>query len=186
MGTASRDYELILAVAEEKTLAIDGDFIWIKSTTGTIHVEINGGESALGTTQSKNFDRFEKITFKNKTGSPLQATFVAGFGGFADNNFSGTVTIAPGGTLQTAVDATVLPMSAPIVLLSASASRKKAILVASSANSSIVRIGDVNVGSARGIPLEPGQAIELDTSAEIRAFNPGSAAKTVHIAAIST
>jgi len=80
--------------------------------------------------------------------------------------------------LSSQADATVGNSVSNVV--AAAASAREVILQADSANTDTIRIGDSNIGTARGTELQPGQSIVLTTKGTISAFSD-SAAQTLQI-----
>lgn len=91
--------------------------------------------------------------------------------------------IAPSG-LSDVADVS-LAAGATTQILAANSSRKEAILRNLSGNTQTFRIGTVNAGAARGIPLGPGESMTLATQAAIYGYNPGAGAELVAVAEIT-
>lgn len=65
-----------------------------------------------------------------------------------------------------------------------SADQKYIIVSNLASNTQTMRIGDSNVGAARGTPLAPGETLVLATSDAVWAYNPGAGAESLAITRI--
>ncbi len=91
-----------------------------------------------------------------------------------------SVTPTKATVFDTAADVSIAAASTGIPL-AANANRREAFL--SNTDAAIdVRVGDSNVGAARGIVLKAGQSMVLETTEEIRVHNPGASAVTLALA----
>ena len=77
-----------------------------------------------------------------------------------------TVGVTKSGNISTIGDVTTVA-AVSTQFLAGSATRRSAIVKADSGNAGPVRIGDSNVGAARGINLQPGESISIDTTAAL-------------------
>lgn len=121
---------------------------------------------------SPNYDEVE-IT-STQTGT---AVFHISKGGVGSNVFSGSVTatISKPATIDTVADV-ALGAGAATQILPADATRQKAYICNLSTNAAVMRIGDVNVGAARGAEVQPGQSIPLEGTEAIYGYSvPGEA-----------
>ena len=89
---------------------------------------------------------------------------------------TGTVTVNQiGRTLVSAADVSVATVSTAVVA-AANSGRENLLIGSLSTNPGSVRIGDASVGAARGIELQPGQVIELETLTAVSVYNPNATA----------
>lgn len=92
----------------------------------------------------------------------------------------GSIKLAGSGTLKTTADESVAATTAEQVL-AANTSRRHAVVQNLDGNTAAVRVGDSNVGAARGHKLVPGDSIVLETTAAVYVYNTHSAAQSVSL-----
>lgn len=134
---------------------------------------------------------FSKMRVENHSGGPVTFTIGVGNGPIDDGRFtsSGTVNVS-GDVNATEVIATTVPTTADksvaattkASVLAANASRKRVFVKALKANGGAVRVGDTNTGATRGVELQPGEGVDLPTTAEIFVYNTHTAACSVSLA----
>lgn len=71
-------------------------------------------------------------------------------------------------TMTTPADVTT---GAAAEIVAANASRKAVTIQALSTNTAVVRVGDSNVGASRGLELQAGQSVTIETTAAIYAYS---------------
>lgn len=96
----------------------------------------------------------------------------------------GTVTVdqAKNSVFETAADVTVTAAAAAAEILAANTDRVSAIITSVSTNTQEVRIGDGDTGAARGVQLNPGESLEIETTAAIYAYTPAGSDVVLSIA----
>lgn len=87
------------------------------------------------------------------------------------------------GNLTTLADVSLAP-TATTLIYAGNANQQEVLITNLSTNTQTLRIGDLNAGAARGIPLAPGSAIILNTVSAIYGYNPGAAAQSVAVVLI--
>lgn len=97
------------------------------------------------------------------------------------NTFT-SVTVTKPTDFATVADVTVTAGAAAAAILAANADRRTAVIQSDPANSQDIRIGDSNTGAARGIVLEPGDALEIESTDVIYAYTAAGADQTLHVA----
>lgn len=83
--------------------------------------------------------------------------------------------------LVTVADVTVTAAAAAASILAANAKRYSAIITSLSSNTQEVRLGDSNTGAARGIPILPGESVNIDTTAAIYAYTAAGDNQTLSV-----
>lgn len=125
---------------------------------------------------------FNKVRLINGTGAPITAKLNIGSVRTDDNrlSLSGAFQISVPTTLQSGVDVSVAAGATSLVI-AANTSRNEALVTNLSANSSVIRVGDLNAAANRGIEVSPGQTVTLETSAAIYVHNLGSGPQSVGV-----
>lgn len=91
------------------------------------------------------------------------------------NRQVGAVDINSPAAWASVADASITGLAAAASILAANAQRREAIITSLSSNGADVRIGDSNVGAARGSVLEPGGSMVVATTAEVFAYSAAAA-----------
>jgi hypothetical protein len=73
----------------------------------------------------------------------------------------------PGDTLNTAADVATIGDAANVSVIAANASRRVVHITALASNTVNLRIGDTNITGARGLQLQPGMTLSINTRAQI-------------------
>ena len=89
----------------------------------------------------------------------------------ADIPYGNSFSVGPGKTLTSVADKTPLNSSVVLILSDANLDRKTILIRSNKANSNKMRIGDINITATRGIELNPGDTITLETTAAVYAKN---------------
>ena len=171
------------------------EFVRVQSITSGKKLKIRtdrGDEFFLGISQRIRFrgELPRQLIFVNEEATSVTATLLLGSGEFDDPELSSTVNVdtvvvaTPSGFSSTAD----VPVSAAgtSVVLATNANRVKAIISNPPTNVNTFRVGDSGVGAANGLPLAPGKTIEIDGTAEIRAYNPGPGGESLSPAEVTT
>lgn len=117
-------------------------------------------------------DAFTSVRLENPSGAPVDFWLAVGIGTVLDARatFAGALPVAAASALDTPADVTIAT-GGTALLLAANGARKTAIIKALLTNAGQVRVGDVNAGAARGLPLDPGESLTLDVSAALYCHN---------------
>lgn len=137
--------------------------------------------------QGLGFRRYYRtVELQSATGGAF--VVLAGFGSVADAratlNAAITANIAPGNTLNNGADVATVSGAATL-LLAADATRLYATVANLSTNTVTVRIGNVTVAAATGIPLEPGETLSIGTTAAVYAYQASGGPVTISAASVS-
>jgi len=95
-----------------------------------------------------------------------------------------SVSVDKGTTYGSVADVTVVKGAAAAVILAADATRREALIYNSGADD--IRIGDSNIGAARGTWLPAGQEMTLSGTGAIYGYCPGTASANVTLAITTT
>jgi hypothetical protein len=116
------------------------------------------------------------------TSSLTQAvSFYIARGQVGSNVFSGNVAVSKPTTIDTVADV-ALGAGVATQIVPLDAARRQALITNLQANVNIIRVGDANVGAARGVQVAPGQTITLDGTEAIFGFD--AAAESVGVLVI--
>lgn len=162
---------IVLGANAAQDLYDAGRFVRILEATGSVRIESSSGIFAdLAKGQAILApEPWGSLRITDLGGIGQTVTVFIGDGQFFDDRLTGTIQTTPAAstTLTTTADASCTTTAGQKV--AANASRRAVILAAAPANTDNIKVGDSNVGAARGITLQPGQAITLDTTAAIHA-----------------
>lgn len=182
--------DLVLAANEARPLQIHGSFFDVVEATAAVEIKIEGQygarmEKGLGY-EAPAGQGFVRLIVRDLSGAPNTVRIAYGEGAFHDRrtNISGSVSIGgalPAGTnsigklnVPASVDDAAdvaLNNGAETSLGAAPANTRERIVVSNAANTVAIRIGKTGtVGAARGVELQPGQSITLNTSGTPFAF----------------
>jgi len=92
------------------------------------------------------------------------------------------VVSAASGNLATVADNSIAA-GAQEQLVAADATRRE-VIISNLDTAATFRVGDVNAGVARGIPLAPGQTLILETTSAVYAYNTGGAAASLAVSTL--
>lgn len=145
-----------------------GDFFRILESAAALIVETDGGIYAeMSKGQGMNLDSpFESVRITNPSAGVLSVLVAIGTGEFIDDRQVGSVVSEPKASAALTSFPDVAVTVAAIVA-AANAGRRAVLLAAAPGNTADVKIGDAAVAVARGITLQPGQSMILDTSAAV-------------------
>ncbi|WP_299394639.1 hypothetical protein [Pelagibius sp.] len=171
-------FRYTVAAGASETIPAVGSYVAILDANQTFHVALDDDtpqeiQSGL-TIQMEPGERFEKVTIDNsQNGADLTVFLAIGTGELRDArlSLSGEVQLATPTGLMTDPDVAMLAGVAAQVL-AVNNSRKEAFVTNLASNAVAIRVGDSNVGAARGIELSPGQTAVLSTEAAIWVYSP--------------
>ena len=92
-----------------------------------------------------------------------------------------SVSFTKASVLDTAADVTLVA-GATTAILAAAVTRRVAFITNLATNAKTMRIGDLNAGATRGIPLAPGETITVEATEAIYGFNPAAPAGNENVA----
>ncbi len=163
-----------------------GDFVRVQSSTGALVIELDSGDVVPITVGQKLRlpERFDRLIIRNTGASSVTAELLIGFGDFDDRQVTGSVQVAPSGSLAAVADVSLAAGSATLIL-AADSNRDEAVISNPASNSQTMRIGGASAGASAGIPLPPGATLILSTTAAIYGYNPGAAAESVAVGVLS-
>lgn len=168
-------YKAILAVGQRLPLAARGTTVFLKAATGEIEVTVfsqrvgagDGERYTLRMEQAEEWqhaDIFDEIAIVNTSGAANTIELYIGHGSYrkpVPDIINVQVSSSNNNVATTAVDETNIDIGAAgaVQLLAQDDSRVQAWITALATNAEEIRIGDANVDTNRGTPLQPGDTI---------------------------
>ncbi len=169
------DINRTLTANEGQEVAAKGGFIFVASSTGEVEITVDGETEKLKQGDAREYAAgFNGFRLTDASGAANTVRLVVGEGVFRRSEVSGSVSIDPGGVFDSVTDQIIFTSSSTTI--AANSARKKLLISSLDTNTVILRVGDSGVGSNNGILLHPGATIELETSAEVRVYNPSTTA----------
>lgn len=157
-------------------MGVQGNFVSVTSATADFRLEtLKGDRVVLREGKNVELTEFKEFTLYDESGVDNILVIDAGIGKISDNEMSGSVGLASPSTLSTTADQTLTADTATVIS-AADTTRREIMIRAPKTNTVNIRIGDSDVGAARGIELEPGQTITLTTAAAVYGYPDGGAA----------
>lgn len=154
-------------------MGIQGNFVSVTSASSTFRLEtLNGDRVVMREGKNVELTGFKELLLYDESGTENSLVIEAGIGKISDNEMSGSVGVSSPSTLSTAADKTLTADTASVIS-AADTSRREIMIRAPKTNTVNIRIGDSDVGAARGIELEPGQTITLTTAAAVYGYPDG-------------
>jgi hypothetical protein len=182
MGDIYRD----LNAGDGDTVAAQGEYILVRSTTAKFHLLIDGQKFSMEAGDKIMVaGGFEEFRIENDVaGAAITLELTVGYGDLTRRTVAGSVTLAKPAGLSDAADV-LLTAGGPADLVSAANSAREEIIISNlAANAAVVRIGTSNAAAARGVELSPGQTVVLTTQAAIYAYC--AAAQSVSVTEVTT
>lgn len=162
-----------LGAGKNLTVYRRGRSVQILELSGSLQMQVDGGpisnvRAGVGF-ESESGEQFETLYFYNPSASPCQFTFVTSTGKLVSNQITiaGAIQTTSGDTLETPAIVTAGNTATPLVAANAS---RRALMLQNLSEDEYLWIGDSNVGNntlPRGIRIDPGGNIALDTSAAV-------------------
>jgi len=167
-------YTFTLAAGVERTWEVDFDYFHVlKAPVNDLNVRFDDS-APVGLYEGVGLRIYgSRFTLVSATGQTV--TVLVGFGhvfdGRSSANVNVTANIAPGNTFDDGADVSCVH-AARTQLLAQDTTRLYALISNASANTIIVRVGNVTVAAGTGTPLETGQTLPVATTAALYAWNP--------------
>lgn len=172
-----KDGSITIATGTTDVIKVKGNFVYVKAADQSFTLRMDGTNdftmSANRKVRLSADDTFSTLEVINNSGSNLTYQLEVGFGDIETNDLAitGELNVQQGGdTLVTAADVTLVAATATQIV--AAESTRKEILIHNNTGAAI-RVGDSNVGAARGVQVATGGTIVLNTSAAISAYSAG-------------
>ena len=159
-----------LAPNGAENVAMAGSFLYIYAAAGKIALDFGQGETPLVAGDSIDFgaNMFDGFRVVDLSGAANAVTIIVSTGKFDRKTITGALNPVVPSTIQTATDFALT--GAVDLILAQNTARNTATVRALSTNAGVVRVGDNNIGAARGIPLNPNEYFTLSNTAAIYAF----------------
>lgn len=156
----------------------NGDKVFVMEATAPVDVEFIGttGER-IGYANGMDVGDgggpgpwFRSLRIKSASAQTVKLAVTGGE--FVVSRIAGQVAVVPPADLSTNADQTLTADTATVIA-AADTTRREIMIRAPKTNTVNIRIGDSNVGSARGIEVEPGQTMVLNTAAAVYGYPDG-------------
>lgn len=186
------------STGDRKVIDARGTTVFMAETTEIIEVTLRsaqigqgrGGESytlqMFTADQWLSADEFDSLEFYNLGDAEVTITVYIGYGQFyrpVPDVVNVQVTSKPTATVVTAADETAINVGAAgkVALLAQDDNRVQAYITALSTNSDIIRIGDSNVDSDQGTPLQAGETMVWSSKAACYACAEATAGQSAAV-----
>jgi len=179
-----QDVSQVLSANGSFTVAKPGHFIFVKSVTGAIKIELDGKtfEMQKGD-EARPVKPFASFRITDMSGAANTVTLIVGTGEFKRLELTGEVSLVNTG-LDSLADVSLVA-AATTQISAANANRREIIIKNLSTNTQIFRIGDSGAGLANGHELLPGETITITTQAAVHGYNPGAGAESVTVVEVT-
>ena len=151
-------------------VTVRGDYIWLKSSTGNVHIKTDRGDVLI--LHEGDYGRLDKkfteFYLTNLSNVQNDLTMIIAEGGDA-GKYGGRVRLAAPTQLLDFPDVTITP-AAPTLLLAANSARHEVIITSHCSNVSDVRVGSNVVSCEQGLLLPCGGSVTLQTTAPIYGY----------------
>ena len=170
-----REYPMTVAAGAEHAIEAMGSFLACLVSSGSFRIRIDDGPAVFfdaGLMFSVAGEDFRKVSIVNSGLVSVSCTLAIGQGRLEDRRLinSAPVEIAGHASLDTVPDVAV-PAGAATLIAAALATRHGIIVSVPQGATAPVRIGDSNVGAARGIEVYPGDRVSLTTQAAVYGYS---------------
>lgn len=182
---AYRDYVFTLAAGVPQSIRVVGDYFQIIQSAGKVGLSFDDAPALTRSQGQGGPASYSAVTLSSATAQTVTVSLgqLNGSAPPYDNSltsFGGTVNVLNSVSDQCNPLADVaVPSAGSAVLAAASATRRSLVIKLPGTAANAIRIGDATVGAAKGVMLEPGDAVTLDGTAAVSAYNPGGAPVTV-------
>lgn len=185
-----RDFALTFGGAGIQEVRAEGRYLYVLATpSADCFFELDrSGELERGAGQAIfDADGFSIVRVRSTVAQTVKFSVSLDAQADARSNVALNVsaTVAPGADFDNGGDVAV-PATSSAQVLAADANRLSALIINPPTNTETVRVGISGVAAASGIPLAPGESVELALTAAIFVYNPGAAPQTVSAAAVRT
>lgn len=176
---ALRLYKQTIAANGEDSYAIDGTFFAVLDATGDFQISLDHNpltDFAAGLKVNADLDKngrrlpFKNLRIKDLSGGANLVQFIVGYGDFEDARLtlSSALDLANSANLATGADVT---LGAALADLIAAANTTRREIIISNDTGAEIRVGDSNIGAARGVKVAAGAVIVLATGAAVYGYS---------------
>jgi hypothetical protein len=190
-------YNRTLAANQKVDINVRGTTIFLRSATGEIKVRARStnvgdrsGESyelnMLAAEEWNHAQEFDSLEVTDNSGADNTIEMYIGYGRYRKPipdivNVSTNVPASDDINTPAAVDPVDAGGGSPTQLVAANANRISITLQADKANDQIVRVGDSNTSTTRGIQLEAGEAVTINSTDAIYGIEEAAGANLINI-----
>jgi len=142
--------------------------VWLRGGTGAIYIKSSEGESArLDPSEFTTFDReFTSFTISDLSGNQNDLTLVIAASPIAAGKY-GAVSVERPGAVSSPAQVTFGAAAGRSRILDANSDRFRAVIRSDAANTATVWIGTSTVNAGAGVPLLPGESMEISATGEV-------------------
>lgn len=177
----TRDLTITLTANVPVYFNVSGDFIHVRTASADVQIGTDGGKVvsySAGETVISPFGGFEIVSATTQ-----QVTLIYGEGEFSGTAVTASIpadlAIEKGDTLNTGTKVSALAAAATQIQGS-NASRKSLTIRTLSTAGTTLFVGASGIAANQGLPLEPGDALTLDTTAAVFVYNGSGSAVDVY------
>jgi hypothetical protein len=166
-----KTYKLVAGVTSP--LAISGDYLRLVDAVANVDVEfVDSNDDSTTAIKGIGLHVGEYRGLRLRSAVDQDVTMYIGYGVADDSRATPAVDalVTPPGVFGTVPDVTVLDGATDMILASDD-KRDHCVIVADGSNALDVRIGDANVGAARGLKLGPEQSATFSGSDAVYVYN---------------
>jgi len=176
-------YKQTIPVGENVKVRARGTTVFIKKTNVPLAVEVRstqiGGKGGVSYKVTMNqaekwftAEEFDTVIIENLGTLPATIELYLGSGDFfmpVPDIINVAFSVSASRNIVTVVDKGNIDVgqAGKELIIAASLSRTRAILTALASNTDIIRLGDTNVDTNRGVPLQAGESIPIDSTDEV-------------------
>jgi len=158
---AGRTIKRTIAANQSTEVSVEGQYVFMKSTTALVTAEVNGRRVELESGDSIETAPFKGFHVFNDNASAVTLVMVVGTGAFKRTAVTGAVDVNRPSNFDGVADK-ALNNGSETVVLAADSTRASVTLSSITANTVEIRVGgDGSVGAAQGTPLQPGESITI-------------------------
>ena len=166
------DHKISIQNSDRQEISGPVTFIRLDASTGALKIDIDGKISGLVQGKAiKSEAIINRFSIINESGAAVDATLSLGHNAeIQDSNLSGTVGVSKPTTIDTVADVALVAATATQIL-PADPSRREALISNLEGAVNAIRVGDANVGAARGSQVGAGMTITLQGTEAIWGYS---------------
>lgn len=164
-------------VSELYTVPLGSDYVRLDSVGANVKVKIEVDETnesyELSVGDDVTLTPFTRLRVSHNSGIEQTIVLYTGRAGSRASSarIGGSVTVSVASGIVSTGDVGIVANAAAVTISPANASRKSALITNLLTSVGTLRVGDALIGSARGVPVEPGATATIETTSAIFAFS---------------
>jgi len=157
---AGRTIKRTIAANQSTEVSVEGQYVFMKSTTALVTAEVNGRRVELESGDSIETAPFKGFHVFNDNASAVTLVMVVGTGAFKRTAVTGAVDVNRPSNFDGVADVT--SAAALTSILAADSTRSSVTITSLITNAAEIRIGgDGSTGAAQGTPIQPGESARI-------------------------